>query len=66
MWEPQFLRGAALSAQGAFDESIAYLRAGLASRLGALTFRPYGFAGLAEAMARKGSIELLLPLREMG
>ena len=54
VWEPQFLRGAALSAQGAFDESIASLRAGLASRLGALTFRPYGFAGLAEAMARKG------------
>ena len=54
VWEPQFLRGAALSAQGAFEESVACLRAGLASRLGALTFRPYGLAGLAEAMARNG------------
>jgi hypothetical protein len=53
-WEPQFLRGAALSAQGALKESIACLRAGLASELGARTFRPYGLACVAEAMARKG------------
>ena len=53
-WQPQFLRGAALSAQGAFEESVACLREGLASRLGVLTFRPYGLARLAEAMAREG------------
>jgi tetratricopeptide (TPR) repeat protein len=50
IWEPLFLRGAALSAQGAFEEAATCLREGLATRLGALTFRPYGFACLAEAM----------------
>ena len=50
-WPPQFLRGAALSAQGAFKESIACLRAGLASQHGVRTFRPYGLACLAAAMA---------------
>ncbi len=52
-WPPQFLRGAALSAQGAFKESIACLRAGLASQLG-VSFRPYGLVGLAAAMALEG------------
>jgi class 3 adenylate cyclase/tetratricopeptide (TPR) repeat protein len=51
-WPPQFLRGAALSAQGAFEESIACLRAALAS--GVRNFRPYGLACLAAAMALKG------------
>jgi hypothetical protein len=54
VWEPRFLRGAALSTQGAFEEAAACLREGLASRLGALTFRPYGLVRLAEAMARQG------------
>ena len=31
VWEPQFTRGGALSAQGAFEEAVGYLRAGLAS-----------------------------------
>ena len=53
VWEPRFVRGAALSSQGALEEAAACLREGLASRLGALTFRPYGLARLAEAMARK-------------
>jgi class 3 adenylate cyclase/predicted negative regulator of RcsB-dependent stress response len=52
-WEPRFLRGAALSSQGAFDEAAACLREGLATRVGAVTFRPYGLAGLAEVMARQ-------------
>jgi class 3 adenylate cyclase len=52
--EPRFLRGAALIAQGAFEEAVACLREGLASRLGALRFRPYAFANLAEALARQG------------
>jgi len=51
--EPRFLRGAALSAQGAFEEAVACLREGLASGLGA-TRRPYGLARLAEALARQG------------
>jgi predicted ATPase len=53
IWEPRFLRGAALSIQGAFEEAAACLREGLDGRLGALTFRPYGLARLAEAMVRR-------------
>jgi class 3 adenylate cyclase/tetratricopeptide (TPR) repeat protein len=52
--EPRFLRGAALSAHGAFDESVACLRDALAGRLGARTFRPYGFTRLAEALISQG------------
>jgi class 3 adenylate cyclase len=54
VWEPRFLRGAALSTQGAFEEAAACLREGLATRIGALTIRPYGLARLAEAMALQG------------
>jgi len=54
MMEPRFLRGAALIAQGAFDEAVACLRGALSGRLGAMVFRPYGFARLAEALARQG------------
>src|SRR5215471_11205435 len=52
--EPRFLRGAALSAQGAFDDAVACLRDALAGGLGARTFRPYGFTRLAEALASQG------------
>ena len=38
--EPRFLRGAALSGNGALDDAVACLREGLASRLGALQHRP--------------------------
>jgi class 3 adenylate cyclase len=51
--EPRFLRGAALSAQGAIEEAVACLREGLAGRLGTM-HRPYGLARLAEALTRKG------------
>jgi len=54
VWEPRFLRGAARGTQGAFEEAAACLREGLATRIGALTIRPYGLARLAEAMARQG------------
>jgi class 3 adenylate cyclase len=54
VWEPRFLRGAALSTQGAFAEAAACLREGLAGGFGALTIRPYGLVCLAEAMARQG------------
>ena len=52
--EPRFVRGAAFSAQGAFDEAVACLRDALLGRLGAVTFRPYGFTQLAEALASQG------------
>src|SRR5262249_28865097 len=52
--EPRFLRGAALSAQGTFDEAVACLRDALAGGLGARTFRPYGFTRLAGALASQG------------
>ena len=51
--EPRFLRGAALSAQGAFEEAVACLREGLAGRLGAIQFRPFALARLAEALSRQ-------------
>ena len=53
-FEPRFLHGAILSAQGAFEEGSACLRDGLASRLGAMRFRLYGLAQLADVLTRKG------------
>ena len=52
--EPQLLRGAALTAQGAFAEAVACLRAGLASRTGATRMRCYGLAKLADVLTRQG------------
>ncbi len=51
--EPRFIRGAALSAQGALDEAVACMREGLAGRLGAIQFRPFAIARLAEALSRQ-------------
>jgi class 3 adenylate cyclase/tetratricopeptide (TPR) repeat protein len=56
---PGFIRGAALMAQGAFDDAIARLREGLASRLGAM-FSPYGRVRLAEALIRQSKHEAAL------
>ena len=53
LMEPRFLRGAALSAQGAFEDAVACLREGLAGRFGDLN-RPYGLNRLAEALVRQG------------
>ena len=53
MMEPRFLRGAALSAQGAFEDAVACLREGLAGRL-AMRDRPYGLNRYAEALVRQG------------
>jgi class 3 adenylate cyclase/tetratricopeptide (TPR) repeat protein len=52
--EPRFARGVALTAQGALEQAVACLREGLASPLGAVRYRPYGLAGLAEALTRQG------------
>jgi predicted ATPase len=54
VWEPRVLRGAALSAQGAFEDAVACLREGLAGRLGAMLNRSYGLNRLAEALVRQG------------
>jgi len=51
--EPQILRGAVMTAQGAFEEAIVCLREGL-TRPRALRLRPYGLARLAEALSRRG------------
>jgi predicted ATPase len=58
--EPRFLRGAALSAQGAFDEAVVCLRQGLASRLGARRLRLFGLTRLAEALLGYGAHEAAL------
>jgi predicted ATPase len=50
---PQFLRGAALTAQGAFEEAVACLHKGLGSPIGTL-FRCYGLAKLADVLTRQG------------
>jgi predicted ATPase len=54
MMEPRFLRGAALSAKGAFEEAACCLREGLASPLGAMRLRLYGLTRLADALTRQG------------
>jgi class 3 adenylate cyclase/predicted ATPase len=51
--EPQILRGAVMTAQGAFKEAIACLRDGL-TRPRAIRLHHYGLARLAEALARQG------------
>jgi class 3 adenylate cyclase/tetratricopeptide (TPR) repeat protein len=57
--EPQLLRGAALSTQGAFKEAIACLREGLAMP-SATRLRCYGLANLAEALARESQYDAAL------
>ena len=61
------LRGAALLGQGAVDEAIAHIREGIANwtRLGRTIRLPYGFAFLAEGLARQGDrTAALAALRE--
>ena len=52
--EPQLLRGAALTAQGALENAVACLREGLAGPIGATRLRCYGLARLADALIRQG------------
>jgi predicted ATPase len=54
--EPGMLRGAALLERGAVDEAIARIREGITNwtRLGRTVLLPYGFAFLAEGLARHG------------
>jgi class 3 adenylate cyclase len=64
--EPRFLRGAALSAQGAFEEAVTCLREGLASGLGAKRLRTYGITRLADALARQGEHGMALAVAREG
>ena len=59
--EPQILRGAVMTAQGAFEEAIVCLHEGLA-RPRALRLRPYGLARLAEALSGQGEHEAALAM----
>jgi class 3 adenylate cyclase len=52
--EPQLLRGAALTLQGALEEAVACLRVGLVGVVGATRLRCYGLAKLADALTRQG------------
>ena len=51
--EPQILRGAVMTAQGAFEEAVTHLRDGL-SQPRAIRLRHYGLARLAEALSHIG------------
>jgi predicted ATPase len=65
--EPGILRGVALLGQGAVDEATARIREGVANwtRLGRTLLLPYGFAFLAEGLARRGDrTAALAALRE--
>jgi len=62
--EPEILRGAAMTAQGASAEAVACLRAAL-TRPRAPRLRPYGMARLGEALAQQGEYgAALTALRE--
>jgi class 3 adenylate cyclase/tetratricopeptide (TPR) repeat protein len=52
--EPQLLRGAALTAQGAFEEAESCVREGLGGRNGATRLRCYGLVRLADALSHQG------------
>jgi hypothetical protein len=65
--EPGILRGAALVGQGAVYEAVAHIREGItnSTRLGRTNRLPYGFAFLAEGLARHGDrAAALAALRE--
>jgi predicted ATPase len=53
--EPQLLRGAALNAQGAFEEAVACLREGLATPIGSTRMRCYGLVNLADALTHQSA-----------
>jgi hypothetical protein len=59
--EPQFLRGAALMAQGALEEAVACLREGLASPT---RWRYYALTRLANALTRQGEHRAALSVAE--
>jgi predicted ATPase len=64
--EPQLLRGAALTAQGALQEAVACLREGLAGRNGSTRLRCYGLARLAAALICQGELRAALAAARNG
>jgi len=64
--EPQLLRGAALTLQGAFEEAVACLREGLARPAGATRLRCYGLAMLADVLTRQGKHEAAIAVAREG
>jgi len=58
--EPRFLRGAALTAQGALDDAVACLQEGIAGRRTAMRLPSSGLARLAEALTRQGEYKAAL------
>src|SRR5262245_1332420 len=64
--EPQLLRGAALTSQGAFEEAVACLREGLARPAGATRLRCYGLAMLADVLTRQGKHEAAIAVAREG
>jgi predicted ATPase len=67
VYESGMLRGVALLGQGAVDEAIARIREGITkwTGLGRTMYLPYGFAFLAEGLARHGDrAAALAALRE--
>jgi tetratricopeptide (TPR) repeat protein len=54
IYEPGMLRGAAMVGQGATEEAVARIREGVTLWAGFGRYRPYGFAFLAEGLARQG------------
>jgi predicted negative regulator of RcsB-dependent stress response len=57
--EPQIIRGAVITAQRAFEEAVAHLRAGL-SQPRSIRLRHYGLARLAEALSHRGEYQQAL------
>ena len=64
--EQQLLRGAALTAQGALREAVAYLHKGLAGRNGSTRLKSYGLARLADALMRQGEHDAALAAAREG
>jgi class 3 adenylate cyclase len=58
--EPQLLRGAALTLQGALEEAVACLREGLVGVVGTTRLRCYGLAKLSDALSRQGEYNAAL------
>jgi predicted ATPase len=52
--EPRFLRGAGLIAEGAIEEGVVCVRAGLASAVGQAVWRTFGLAVLSDGLIRLG------------
>jgi tetratricopeptide (TPR) repeat protein len=64
--EPELLRGAALTLQGALEEAAVCFREKLANRAGAMRLRCFGLARLADTLIRQGKYDAALATVEEG